>query len=116
MSTNLGRRKHIDNTILWYYHFGECRCPIFAPMPLLFNTPRQQTAFYRNAISGDDLNSTELVESTEVIGVEHGNMTFQNWTGPDRVPAAIEVIRADQSPFRAVTSNTIPPITSRPPA
>ncbi|MGO4292015.1 helix-turn-helix transcriptional regulator [Chitinophaga sp. RAB17] len=48
-------------------------------MPLLFNNPQQPTAFYRNAISGTDLNSTDLVESIDNIGMEHADMTFQNW-------------------------------------
>jgi AraC family transcriptional activator of pyochelin receptor len=48
-------------------------------MPLLFNSPQQQTTFYRNAISGSDLHSANLVESMERIDMEHAGMTFQNW-------------------------------------
>ena len=53
--------------------------PILCYMPVLFNSLQQQTTFYRNSISGNDLNSAELVESTEAIGMEHAGMTFQNW-------------------------------------
>lgn len=47
-------------------------------MPLQFSS-LQQTTFYRNPISGNDLNSKELVESNEVIRLEKANITFQNW-------------------------------------
>lgn len=48
-------------------------------MPLQFKSLQQQTAFYRNPISGNDLNSKELVESHETIGLEKANISFQNW-------------------------------------
>lgn len=47
-------------------------------MPLQFNS-LQQTTFYRNPISGNDLNAKELVESSETICLEKAGMTFQNW-------------------------------------
>lgn len=48
-------------------------------MPLQFNNLQQQTTFYRNPISGIDLNSKELVESNETISLDKASMTFQNW-------------------------------------
>ncbi len=43
---------------------------------ILFNTTKP---FYRNPISGTDLNSPELTETTEKISLDHAGMTFRNW-------------------------------------
>jgi AraC-like DNA-binding protein len=48
-------------------------------MALLFKYSPEQPTFYRNAISANDLNAKELVESTDTIGMDHAGMTFQNW-------------------------------------
>jgi AraC-like DNA-binding protein len=48
-------------------------------MPLLFNSDRQQTTFYRNPISVNDLNSAILVESREAIPLDNADMVFENW-------------------------------------
>jgi AraC-like DNA-binding protein len=48
-------------------------------MPLQFNIPQQPGAFYNNPLSGNDLHSKELVESTEMIHMEKAGMLFQNW-------------------------------------
>src|SRR5882762_979785 len=51
-------------------------CPV---MPLLFNSVHQQTTFYRSPVSAADLHSTVLIESSDLIELDHAGMTFQNW-------------------------------------
>lgn len=48
-------------------------------MALLFNDLQKQTTYYRNSISGQDLNSAALKESKDLFSLEHANMTFTNW-------------------------------------
>jgi AraC-like DNA-binding protein len=48
-------------------------------MPVIFNDHHQHTTFYRNSISSHDLHSKGFAETSEVIELRTGSMTFQNW-------------------------------------